>query len=69
MDKEYFDLVTEAAIEKLSTVNRPLSENEFVRGLVALLKKKHGKDDTRHSSKVRFRKETFRQIINTQNCM
>jgi len=66
MDKEYFKIVIVTAIDKLNSSKKPLSESEFTRSLVALLKKKHGKNDTRHSSKIRFRKETFKFIIETQ---
>lgn len=66
MNNEYYKIVTEAAIEKLKAYGKPMSEAEFTRSLVALLKKKHGKDDKRHSSKVRFRKETFKYVIETK---
>lgn len=65
MSDNYFEIVIEVAILKLKSANKPLSENEFTRSIVALLKKKLGKDDKRHSSKVRFRKEIFRYIIET----
>jgi hypothetical protein len=65
MDVDYYKIVTITAVERLSQSKKPLSENEFTRGLVASLKKKHGKDDLRHSSKIRFRKEIFKYIVET----
>lgn len=67
MDKDYIKIVIEVAKEKLKLSNKPLSENEFTRSLVALLKKKHGKSDNRHSSKTRFRREVFKYLIETDD--
>ena len=67
MDEKYLKIVIETAIDRLESSDKPLSENEFTRGLVAYLKKKLGKDDIRHSSKVRFRKEIFKYVIETSD--
>ena len=67
MSKDYYKTVKEAAIELLKKKGEPLSEKIFIIGLVALLKKKLGKEDRRHTSRSRFRSETFRFIINTKD--
>ena len=67
MDEKYIKSVTETAIEKLTKKGSPMRESEFTRELVALLKKKYGKDDLRHSSKIRFRKDVFKFVVETSD--
>lgn len=65
MEKEYSDEIIDAAISKLKDAEKPLSDLEITAGIVHRLKKKLGDDDERHSSKVRFRKNCFKEIINS----
>jgi restriction endonuclease Mrr len=67
MDLEYSKEIISCAVEKLANSKKQLSENELVRGIIHLLKKKLGKDDTRHSAKGRFRKNSFKYIIETND--
>jgi hypothetical protein len=64
-DKEYLNQVIDAGISKLKDAKKPLSELEITSGIVGRLKKKIGGEDKRHSSKVRFRIESFKDIKNT----
>jgi len=63
MDSDYQKKIIDAAIQKLKIAKKPLADNEFTRGIVAILKKTIGKDDKRHSSKIRFRKEYFKFVV------
>jgi len=65
MEKEYSDEIILAAISKLKDANKPLSDLEITKGIIHRLKKKLGDDDERHSSIVRFRKNSFKGIINS----
>lgn len=67
MTKDYYKSVKELAVELLKKKGEPLSEKIFIVGLIASLKKVLGKDDKRHSSKIRFKSETFRLIVNTSD--
>lgn len=67
MDKEYSKSIIEAGVKKLTVANKQLSEIELVRGIVHYLKEKLGKDDTRHSAKGRFRRDSFKYIIGTED--
>lgn len=65
MDKDYLNNIIEAAITKLKEAQKPLSDLEITAGIVHRLKKKLGEDDRRHSSKGRFRKDSFRDVVNS----
>ena len=64
-DKDYLNNIIEAAITKLNDAQKPLSELEITAGIVHRLKKKLGEDDRRHSSKGRFRKDSFKEVVNS----
>jgi hypothetical protein len=65
MEENYILAVVSAAEQKIQISNKPLTEPELIRGIVHLLKKKVGKKDARHSSKIRFKKEIFGQVISS----
>ncbi len=67
MDDQYKDAIIESAKEKLKSAGKALSEPELLRGIVHLLKKNHGKDDRRHSSKGRFKSQSFKIVIETSD--
>jgi restriction endonuclease Mrr len=67
MDEQYNNAIIECANEKLVSSGKSLSDLELLRGIIHLLKKRFGKNDPRHSSKTRFKKEYFRVIIETSD--
>lgn len=67
MSKDYFKIAKEVAVEILTKKGKTISEKIFIVALIASLKKKLGKLDKRHTSKSRFRSETFRVIIKTKD--
>ncbi len=66
MEKEYLIEIIRAAKLKLLAARKPLSELELIAGIVSSLKKKVGKDDMRHSSKSRFKKDFFTEAIESK---
>ncbi|HKK63572.1 MAG TPA: hypothetical protein VJ951_13495 [Bacteroidales bacterium] len=66
-DQQYSKAIIECAKEKLETSGKPLSDAELLRGVIHLLKKKIGKDDKRHTSKSRFKKDYFKEIIDSSD--
>jgi hypothetical protein len=69
MDKNYSDEIVSAAILKLTDSQKPLTDLEITAGIVHRLKKKLGEDDKRHSSKGRFRKDSFKEVVNSPEWM
>jgi restriction endonuclease Mrr len=65
MEENYSKSIIDCAIEKLTSAKKPLTELELTKGIVHLLKVKLGKDNPRHSSKGRFRRDSFKYIIGT----
>lgn len=57
--------IINAAISKLKDAEKSLSDLELTAGIVKRLKVKLGDKDKRHSSKIRFRKDFFKSIIET----
>lgn len=62
IEEDYVLAVVSAAQKKLEKSQKPLSEIELVRGIVHILKKNLGKDDNRHTSKIRFKKTVFGEV-------
>lgn len=65
MDEQYKQAIIECAKAKLERAGKSLSADELSRGIVSLLKKNYGKEDPRHSSKSRFRSQSFKTVIET----
>jgi hypothetical protein len=65
IEKDYLNTIVEAAITKLNDAQKPLSDLEITSGIVHRLKKKLGEGDKRHSSKGRFRKDSFKEVVNS----
>jgi len=65
MESNYLQSIVDAAVVKLNDANKPLSELEITAGIIHRLKMKLGEDDKRHSSKGRFRKESFKEAVDT----
>jgi restriction endonuclease Mrr len=65
MEEIYLKSIVEAAIKKLNDAQKPLSELEITAGIVHRLKMHLGEDDKRHSSKGRFRKDSFKDAVDT----
>lgn len=64
MDNNYKKQIIQAAITKLTSSKKPLSDLEITAGIVHNLKKYLGESDKRHTDKNRFRKDSFKNIIN-----
>ena len=65
MDEKYRIAIINSAEEKLISAGKPLTELELIKGIVHRLKKCLGKDDRRHSAKGRFKRDSFKVVINT----
>ena len=66
MEDAYLKEIIEAANSKLLTAGKPLTELELIPGILKRLKSKLGKKDLRHTSKTRFKKEYFKDAIETK---
>lgn len=64
MENSYKKQIIEAAITKLSSSKKPLSDLEITAGIVHNLKKTIGEGDKRHTDKNRFRKDSFKYVVN-----
>jgi HJR/Mrr/RecB family endonuclease len=64
MESNYKNHIIKAAITKLSSSKKPLSDLEITAGIVHNLKKSLGENDRRHTDKNRFRKDSFKIVIN-----
>jgi restriction endonuclease Mrr len=65
MDKEYLSIVVDAAEQKLVKAGIPITDSQLIPGIVSILKKKLGKTDSRHSSKIRFKQTIFKTVISS----
>jgi restriction system protein len=66
MEEAYLKEIIQAANSKLITAGKSLTELELIPGILKRLKSKLGKKDLRHTSKVRFKKEYFKDVIDTK---
>ncbi|WP_276502768.1 restriction endonuclease [Terrimonas pollutisoli] len=64
LENNYIKQIVLIAKDRLEQTKRPLSDKELCRNIVSILKKKLGKEDRRHSSKVRFSKEILPFVLN-----
>jgi restriction endonuclease Mrr len=67
MDKDYQKEIIQAAIDKINDAGKPLSEAQLIAGAVHRLKMKKGRKDKRHSSKGRFKKDSFKFVVTTND--
>lgn len=64
MEQNYLEKVIAAAESKLEKAEKPLSEGLLIPGIITILKSQL-KNDDRHTSKVRFKKDTFSVVTKT----
>jgi HJR/Mrr/RecB family endonuclease len=64
MENNYKKQIIRAAIAKLGGSKKPLSELEITAGIVHNLKRTLGENDKRHTDKNRFRKDSFKNVVN-----
>jgi|688.fasta_scaffold546949_2 hypothetical protein len=66
MEEAYLKEIIFAANSKLISAGKPLTELELIPGILKRLKSKLGKKDLRHTSKSRFKKEYFKDAIDSK---